>query len=96
MKYSKISKDEKRKVKEKYKNKYGGSEFNNRLIRLLIYAIVAYAFSISLIIYTLVSQEDLVSNLLIAIPLFLAATIFLVGRWYVKSKVLEKLANKKS
>ena len=90
-KYRQLSKEEKSKVNEEYKKKYANSDFAARLTRLLVYSIIGYVFSIFLIIYSIITKEDVVSNLLIAIPLFIASTIFLVGRYYAKLMVLEKL-----
>lgn len=95
-KYKELSKDEKKKIQEKYKKEYGKSDFEARLKRLLFYAIVGYVFAIALIIYSFIRPEETVGNLLIAIPLLIAATIFLIGRFYAKQNVLEKLASKKN
>ena len=92
--YNHLKREEKRKVKEKYKKEYGDSDFQKRLIRLAIYTIIGYIFSIFLVVYSLIRQQDIVSNLLVAIPLFIAATIFLIGRHYAKLTVLNKIALK--
>ena len=94
-KYKQLSKEEKNKVNEEYKKKYAKSDFESRLTRLLVYSIIGYVFSIFLIVYSIIRKEDMVSNLLIAIPLFIAATIFLIGRYYAKLMVLEKFVKKK-
>ena len=92
--YNSLSKEEKKKVQEKYKKDYQQSDFNKRITRLLIYSVVAFLFGLFLIIYSLVRDEDLISNLLVAIPLFIASIIFLIGRYYAKLMVLNKLALK--
>ena len=92
--YHSLSKEEKKKVQEKYKKDYQQSDFNKRITRLLIYSVVAFLFGLFLIIYSLVRDEDLISNLLVAIPLFIASIIFLIGRYYAKLMVLNKLALK--
>ena len=92
--YNHLTKDEKKKVQLKYKEEYAKSDFQARLLRLAIYSIVGYAFSIFLVVYSLLTEEDMVSNLLIAIPLFIAATIFLIGRYYAKKMVLNNIALK--
>ena len=92
--YNQLKKEEERKIIEKYNKEYHKSEFQNRLTRLAIYALIGYAFSIFLVVYSLIKQQDIVSNLLIAIPLFIAATIFLIGRHYAKLTVLNKIALK--
>lgn len=93
-KYRQLSKEEKSKVNEEYKKKYAKSDFSARLTRLLVYSIIGYAFGIFLIIYSIITKEEVVSNLLVAIPLLIAATIFLIGRYYAKLMVLEKLIKK--
>ena len=92
--YHSLSKEEKKKVQEKYKKDYQQSDFNKRITRLLIYSVVAFLFGLFLIIYSIVRDEDLISNLLVAIPLFIASIIFLIGRYYAKLMVLNKLALK--
>ena len=80
--YNQLGKEEKKKILEK------------RLVRLVIYSIIGFLFSIFLIIYSLIQKEDLLSNLLIAIPLFIVSIIFLIGRYYAKLKILNKIALK--
>lgn len=92
--YCHLNKEEKKKIQEIYKKDYAKSEFQKRLIRLAIYAVIGYLFSIFLIIYSFIQRQDVAGNLLIAIPLFLAATIFLIGRHYAKIMVLNKIALK--
>lgn len=92
--YNQLGKEEKKKILEKYKKDYADSEFQKRLVRLVIYSIVGFLFSTFLIIYSLTQKEDLLSNLLIAIPLFIVSIIFLIGRYYAKLKILNKIALK--
>ena len=92
--YNSLSKEEKKKVQEKYKKDYQHSDFEKRITRLVIYSVVAFLFGLFLIIYSLVRDEDLISNLLVAIPLFIAAIILLIGRYYAKLMVLNKIALK--
>ena len=95
-KYKELSKDEKKKIQEKYKKEYAKSDFEARIKRLLIYAIVGYVFAIALVIYSFIRPEETAGNLLIAIPLFIAATIFLIGRYYAKRMLYDKIASKKN
>ena len=92
--YQELAKDKKEKIQEKYKQEYGQSDFQKRITRLGIYSIIAFGFSIFLIIYTMIRKEQIISNLLVAIPLFIAAIIFLIGRHYAKLMVLNKIALK--
>ncbi|CDF12208.1 unknown [Mycoplasma sp. CAG:776] len=92
--YNQLGKEEKKKILEKYKKDYADSEFQKRLVRLVIYSIIGFLFSIFLIIYSLIQKEDLLSNLLVAIPLFIVSIIFLIGRYYAKLKILNKIALK--
>lgn len=94
-KYSKLSKEDRKKIKAIYLEEYQNSDFQKRLNRLLIYSIVACIFAIFLIVYSVITKEDVVSNLLIAIPLIMAAIIFLVGRNYAKNNVLKNIATRK-
>ena len=93
--FNSLKKEEKKKIIQEYKKEYAKSEFQKRLFRLMIYSLVGYAFSIFLVVYSLIVQKDIVGNLLIAIPLFIAATIFLIGRHYAKLNVLNNIALKK-
>ena len=92
--YHQLKSPEKKKVKETYRKEYAKRNFQKRLIRLSIYSFIGFAFSIFLVVYSLITQKDIVSNLLIAIPLFIAAIIFLIGRHYAKLTVLNKIALK--
>ena len=83
--YNQLGKEEKKKILETYKKDYADSELQKRL---------GFLFSIFLIIYSLIQKEDLLSNLLIAIPLFIVSIIFLIGRYYAKLKILNKIALK--
>ena len=89
-----LDKEKKAKIKEKYKKEYAGSDFQKRITRLLVYSIIAIVFGLGLIIYSIIRPEELVGNLLIAIPLFIAAIIFLIGRYYDKLMILNKIALK--
>ena len=93
--FNNLKKEEKKKIIQEYKKEYAKSDFQKRLLRLMVYAFIGYAFSIFLVVYSLVIQKDIVGNLLIAIPLFIAATIFLIGRHYAKLNVLNSIALKK-
>ena len=92
--YSKLKKEEKQKIKKQYKKENGKRDFQKRLVRLAIYSIIGFLFSIFLVVYSVVKQQDIMSNLLIAIPLFIAALIFAIGRHYAKLTVLNKIALK--
>ena len=63
--YNQLGKEEKKKILEKYKKDYADSEFQKRLVRLVIYSIIGFLFS-----------------------------IFLIGRYYAKLKILNKIALK--
>ena len=92
--YNQLNKEEKKKIIQKYQKAYAGSEFKKRIARLIIYSVVGFSFSIFLIIYSIVQKEDLLSNLLIAIPLIIASIIFLIGSYYAKLRVLNNIALK--
>ena len=92
--YCQLKRSEKKKVQEQYKKEYAHSDFQNRLIRLAVYSAIGILFSIFLIVYSIITKEYVVSNLLVAIPLFIAAIVFMVGRQYAKLQVLNKIALK--
>lgn len=92
--YDTLSKEEKNKTKEIYKNEYTNTDLKVRLVRLIIYSIIGYITSIFIFIDTIINKKSIVSNLLIAIPLFIASTVFLIASFLLKRKVLNKIALK--
>ncbi len=92
--YKTLSKAKRQEIIAKYDQKYAKSDFKLRLTRLLIYSFIGYIFSIFLIIYGIIRKESLIENLLIAIPLIIASTIFLIGRYYAKIRLLNEMALK--
>ncbi len=92
-KYHDLSKEDKKKIKEKYRKEYAKSDIEARFKRLIIYSIVGYVFSIILIIYSIITKEDITSNLLVAIPLLIISTIFTISVIILKRRIYNKLTN---
>ncbi len=92
--YNELKKEEKKKIRDVYKKEYSKSEFQKRLVRLAIYSAIGFLFSIFLVIYVVIKKESIIANLFIAIPLFIASLIFLIGRSYAKLILLNKIALK--
>lgn len=92
--YKALSKKEKENINLLYKQEYKKSDLQNRLFRLFLYSLIGYGFSIFLIVYSFITKNDIIANLLIAIPLFVISTFFLLGRYYIKLKILNKIVLK--
>lgn len=92
--YHTLTKDEKKKINSIYKNEYKNSEVKTRLTRLVIYGTTGYLTAIILIIYSLKIEDGRFGNIFIACLLIIASTIFLIGRYLIKLKVLNKIALK--
>lgn len=92
--YSTLSKEEKAKIKNIYKEEYKNSELKIRLVRLIIYAIIGYITSIVLYLDAFIGKESKILNLTIGTTLFIASTIFLIGSITLKNKTLNKIALK--
>ena len=92
--YNTLSKEEKAKVKNTYKEEYKNSDLKIRLVRLIIYAIMGYITSIVLYLDAFIGKESKILNITIATTLFIASTIFLTGSIILKQKTLNKIALK--
>ena len=57
--FNSLKKEEKKKIIQEYKKEYAKSEFQKRLFRLMIYSLVSYAFSIFLVVYSLIVHGNL-------------------------------------
>lgn len=93
--YNTLNKEEKSKIKEMYKEEYQNSELRVRLVRLIIYAIIGYITTIVLCFDAFLKKENFTLNIIIAVTLFIASTIFLIGSITLKQKTLNKIALKK-
>lgn len=92
--YNTLSKEEKLRIKETYKNEYKNSELRVRLVRLVIYAMIGYITSIVLYIEAFTKNDSKILDIVIATTLFIASTIFLIGSIFLKQKILNKIALK--
>lgn len=92
--YSTLSKEEKTKIKDIYKDEYKNSDLKVRLVRLVIYAMIGYITSIVLYIEAFIKNDSKILDIVIATTLFIASTIFLVSSMVLKQKTLNKIALK--
>ena len=76
---------------KKYYNTLNKEE---KLLRLVIYAIIGYITSIILYLDAFIGKESQILNIIIATTLFIASTIFLSGSIILKQKTLNKIALK--
>lgn len=87
-KYDKLTKDEKKKIIEKYKKTDAGLAMMNRLTRLLFTGIVGIVLAIGLFIYEYKTIE--MTDYLILVPLFFASILFIMMSFKLKRKVLNQ------
>lgn len=92
--YNTLNKEKKKEIKEKYQKEYKNTDIHVRLVRLVIYAIIGYITSIAIYIDAFLEKTNKVGNFIIATTLFIASTIFLIGRIAIKQKLLNKIALK--
>lgn len=92
--YFTLSKEKKDEIKLIYQKEYKNSDINIRLKRLSLYVIVGFIFSILLFIDTFKDNDLNVGSLVIAITLALACFVFLIGKYIVKLRILNKIALK--
>lgn len=95
-KYQRMSKTEKSETAKKYYNTDQGKAMNNRLTRLLITGIIGILFSAYLVYSNYTEDGNNIWQYIIAGILFIASIIFLIGRYKIKVKVLNKYAIKNS
>lgn len=93
--YNTLDKKKKDEIKKEYQKTYQKTDLNTRLTRLLVYSIIGYITGIAMILEVILTDAEKTGNIIIAITLFIAATVFLVGRIKIKNDVLNKLALKK-
>lgn len=89
-KYKLLSKDEKKKLKNKFYQTEYGKVAKGRLDRLVIYGVVGYIVSI----YMLITDKS-TTNIVIAFILLLASTIYLVASFKLRFKELNNFLIKK-
>lgn len=92
--YNTLNKENKTKIKQIYQEEYKNTDLQVRLVRLLIFALMGYITASVLLIDALLNQTSKALNLTIAIILFIISTVFIIGRFLVKQKVLNKIAIK--
>ncbi len=92
--YSRLSKEKKKNIKELYKKEYGSSDVQTRLVRLKIYAILGYLFSIVMLAYSFKFEDNKIGTIIIAITLICVSTVYVIGSIIVKRRLLNKLALK--
>ena len=91
-KYDRMTKEEKKKLVEKYKRTEAGLAMMNRLLRLQITGIISFVLSIGLFVFHFKTIEMM--DYLTIIPLFLASLLFMMMSYKLKRKVLNKFAVK--
>jgi len=92
--YHTLSKQEKKDIKNKYKKEYANSDVQARLLRLKIYSVIGYLFSIVLLVYAFKFESNKVGSIIIAITLIVVSTVYVIGSIIVKNRILNKIALK--
>ncbi|MCI8466930.1 MAG: hypothetical protein HFI08_01875 [Bacilli bacterium] len=93
-KYQRLSKNDKLECRNMYYSTPKGKEMHLRLIRLNIIGICGLLISIYIIGNGIIKNILNWSDYFIAVPLFLASIIFLVGAYFIRGKVLNQFALK--
>ena len=92
--YHTLNKDSQKKIKEIYRSEYINTNLNARLSRLNLYAIIGYVSAIMILILSIKTEDSIIGSVIISITLVLVSTIFLIGSYLIKLKVLNKIALK--
>lgn len=92
--YHTLSKEKKKAIKEQYKKDYANSDVAARLLRLKIYSIVGYLFSIILLVYAFKFENNKIGSIIIASTLISVSTVYVIGIIIVKNRILNKIALK--
>lgn len=90
--YQTLSKEKKKEVKKRYIKEYAKTDLDVRLTRLLAYSIVGYVFALIILLSAIFLEENKTGSIIISVTLFIVATVFIVGRYLIKLKVLNKIA----
>ena len=92
--YQTLNKEQKNKIKEIFKNEYQNTPVNARFSRLLMYSIVGILFSGFMLIEYFVLDNKNIGNIIIGLTLLIASITFLIGRYRIKLRYLNKIALK--
>ncbi len=93
-KYQRMTKEEKKELRTKFFNTDEGKLFKKRITRVLIFGVIAFIYSIYLFIdnYTTINSIWIYT---IAITVFIASIIFIIGYFKVSNKTYNNYAIKK-
>lgn len=93
-KYERMTKEEKKELKEFYKKTSNGKVMCDRLMRVNIVGILLLLYAV----YSFVSHIDALkwSDYVISIPIFIIGLVFLILSYRLKKKVLNQFAIKNS
>lgn len=95
-KYQKLTKSEKKEIKETYYKTEDGKAMKNRLTRLLITGSMGIIFSIYLFYTNYKNDGNNIWEYILSGILLVASIIFIIGSYKIKHKVLNKEAIKSS
>lgn len=93
-KYKRMSKEEKKEVREKYYQTAKGKEMKNRFLRLNIIGTVGILFSLFLVVSGHLSNEINWATWVMAIILTIFSIIYLLGAFLLKKKCFNNFALK--
>ncbi len=92
--YQTLNSNAKKEIKEQYKKEYHHSELETRFTRLNIYIVLALISALVLIILSYQYEKNHIYSIIIAIILVMAALTFLIGKYFIKLNILNKIALK--
>ena len=90
--YYTLTKEKKKEIKEIYNKEDMHSNLKIRLNRLKFYAIIGYSFAALILFYAINYENNKFSSIFTAITLIIIATIYIIGIYSIKLKVLNKIA----
>lgn len=94
-KYQTLSKEEKKKVTDKYFNTNEGLELKKRLNRVLIYSIILFLFGLYLLIEEIIKNDSIAQYIYSSILMIISIVFLLFRRKLILEHVNDYLVTKK-
>ncbi|MBD9075141.1 hypothetical protein EGP91_04020 [bacterium] len=93
-KYQRMTKTEKKELKQKFYETTKGKEMKKRLLRLRIIGLIGILFSVFLVISGYISKELNWATWTMSIILMLCSCVYFMGSFTIKGKILNDFAIK--
>ena len=92
--YQTLSKEKKQEIKKLYQKEYAKTDLNARLSRLLVFSILGIISAIIILVLSFKYEKEHLTSIFLAVILIISAVFFALGRNYVKTNLLNKIALK--